>query len=99
MKKFLALSVLVLGALLVAACNVGGGSSSNAPTDVKVVAGDVYREGISDISGADISFADRMGYRIKLLAICESFDDGSVMPMAVRWAPGIGLGVRWRVLM
>ncbi|MBP8296276.1 MAG: hypothetical protein KAX84_09240 [Burkholderiales bacterium] len=40
MKKFLALSVLVLGALLVAACNVGGGSSSDAPTNVSVVAGD-----------------------------------------------------------
>ena len=52
----------------------------------RVVAGDVYREGISDISGADISFADRMGYRIKLLAICESFDDGSV---AVRVHPAM----------
>lgn len=45
---------------------------------VRVVAGDVANEGISKVSAADISFARRLGYTIKLLAICERFDDGSV---------------------
>jgi homoserine dehydrogenase len=38
----------------------------------QVVAGDVYHEGIADITQADISFAKRLGYEIKLLAIAES---------------------------
>ncbi|MFN3255677.1 MAG: homoserine dehydrogenase [Ilumatobacter sp.] len=38
---------------------------------VKVVAGDVYHEGISRVSGAEISIADRLGYCIKLLGIIE----------------------------
>lgn len=38
---------------------------------VRVVAGDVYGEGISGITPADISYAGRMGYVIKLLAIAE----------------------------
>ncbi|MCB1283249.1 MAG: homoserine dehydrogenase [Microthrixaceae bacterium] len=50
----------------------------------RVVAGDVYHEGISNISAADIAYARQMGYLIKLLAICEQFDDGSV---AVRVHP------------
>jgi len=37
----------------------------------KVVAGDVYHEGISNISATDIEFADRLGYAVKLLAIAE----------------------------
>jgi homoserine dehydrogenase len=37
----------------------------------KVVAGDVYREGISGVTAADIAFAARMGYVVKLLAIAE----------------------------
>ena len=40
----------------------------------KVVAGDVYREGISGITTADIAYADRLGYVIKLLAIAEQAD-------------------------
>lgn len=40
----------------------------------KVVAGDVYREGISGITPADISFARRLGYVVKLLAIAEQID-------------------------
>jgi homoserine dehydrogenase len=36
-----------------------------------VCAGDVYHEGISAVTASDIAFADRLGYRIKLLAICE----------------------------
>ncbi len=38
---------------------------------VRVVAGDVYREGISGVTAADIAFAARMGYVVKLLAIAE----------------------------
>jgi homoserine dehydrogenase len=41
---------------------------------VRVVAGDVYREGISSITAADIAFAARLGYVVKLLAIVESLD-------------------------
>ena len=52
----------------------------------KVVAGDVYHEGISGISPTDIEFAARLGYVIKLLAIAERFDDGSV---AVRVHPAM----------
>ena len=36
-----------------------------------VVAGDVYHEGISGLTAADIEFARRLGYVIKLLAIAE----------------------------
>ena len=38
---------------------------------VRVVAGDVYREGISAVSDDDIAFASRLGYVIKLLAVAE----------------------------
>ncbi len=37
----------------------------------RVVAGDVYHEGIADITATDIAFASRLGYVIKLLAIAE----------------------------
>lgn len=53
---------------------------------VRVVAGDVYHEGISGIGAADIAFATQLGYTIKLLAICERFEDGSV---AVRVHPAM----------
>jgi homoserine dehydrogenase len=52
----------------------------------RVVAGDVAHEGIAQISVADIAYAAQMGYRIKLLAICDRFDDGSV---AVRVHPAM----------
>ena len=52
----------------------------------KVVAGDVYHEGISAITPTDIAFARRLGYQIKLLAIAERFDDGS---LAVRVHPAM----------
>jgi len=35
----------------------------------RVVAGDVYREGISDITDADIASASELGYAVKLLAM------------------------------
>ena len=53
---------------------------------VRVVAGDVSHEGISGVSAVDIAFARQLGYVVKLLAICERFDDGSV---AVRVHPAM----------
>jgi len=50
----------------------------------KVVAGDVSNEGIAGITPTDIAFARRLGYQIKLLALVDRFDDGSV---AVRVHP------------
>ena len=41
---------------------------------VKVVAGDVYREGISGVTADDIAFARRLGYVVKPLAITERVD-------------------------
>jgi homoserine dehydrogenase len=40
----------------------------------RVVAGDVYHEGIAGITTDDIAFAARMGYVIKLLAIIDEAD-------------------------
>ena len=42
---------------------------------VRVVAADVHREGISGLTAADIAFAARFGYVVKLLAIAERVDD------------------------
>lgn len=50
---------------------------------VRVVAGDVYQEGISKLTPSDIAAARRMGHVIKLLAVCER-DAGEV---AVRVHP------------
>ena len=53
----------------------------------RVVAGDVYHEGISKITKADIDVASRLGYVIKLLAIAErSPDSGEI---AVRVHPAM----------
>jgi homoserine dehydrogenase len=43
-----------------------------------VAAGDVYHEGIANVTATDIDFATRLGYRIKLLAIAAEHDDGSI---------------------
>lgn len=45
-----------------------------------VVAGDVYVEGISQITTDDIANARRLGYVIKLLAVVERNPDGSIAP-------------------
>jgi homoserine dehydrogenase len=45
--------------------------------NTRVTSRDVYREGITDVSAADIAAARRMGYTVKLLAIAE-LDDGAV---------------------
>jgi homoserine dehydrogenase len=39
-----------------------------------VVAGDVYHEGIAGITPVDIDFAARLGYVVKLLAVCEAVE-------------------------
>ena len=44
---------------------------ATAAFGAKVVAGDVYHEGISRVSGSEIAIADRLGYCIKLLGIIE----------------------------
>ncbi|HVM18646.1 MAG TPA: homoserine dehydrogenase [Egibacteraceae bacterium] len=40
--------------------------------DARILAGDVYREGITRVTATDIAHARRMGYVIKLLGIAES---------------------------
>ncbi|MFG1824472.1 homoserine dehydrogenase [Microbispora bryophytorum] len=42
----------------------------------RVTAADVHREGITEITAADVASAKGMGYVIKLLAICARSDDG-----------------------
>ena len=44
-----------------------------------VVASDVYCEGITAITPADIAIANRLGYAVKLLAIAEIDSSGSVL--------------------
>ena len=53
----------------------------------RVVAGDVYHEGISKITKADIDVANRLGYVIKLLAIAEK--DAASGEIAVRVHPAM----------
>ncbi|MEI8392202.1 MAG: homoserine dehydrogenase [Actinomycetes bacterium] len=53
----------------------------------KVVAGDVYHEGISRVTAADIAVAKRLGYVIKLLGIAER--DRASGEIAVRVHPAM----------
>ena len=41
---------------------------------VQVGVGDVYREGITAVTAADMAMADRLGYVVKLLAVAETAD-------------------------
>ena len=43
--------------------------------NARVVAGDVYREGIGTVTTEDIEFARRLGYVVKLLAIAELHEE------------------------
>jgi len=43
--------------------------------NARVVAGDVYREGIATVTTEDIDFARRLGYVVKLLAIAELHEE------------------------
>jgi len=51
----------------------------------RVTAADVYREGITEVSAADIASAKSLGRIVKLLAICERSGDG----VAVRVHPAM----------
>lgn len=53
----------------------------------RVVAGDVYHEGISAVTDADIAIARRLGYVIKLLAIAEKIE--GLETVAVRVHPAM----------
>ncbi|WP_106849468.1 homoserine dehydrogenase [Blastococcus sp. Marseille-P5729] len=52
-----------------------------------VVADDVYREGISQVTAADVASAREMGCTIKLLAICERVTGDADEAIAVRVHP------------
>ncbi len=54
---------------------------------VKVVAGDVYHEGISRVTAHDIAVAKRLGYVVKLLGIAEQ--DAGSGEVAVRVHPAM----------
>ncbi len=54
----------------------------------RVVAGDVYHEGISAITKADIDYANELGYEIKLLAIAEVIE-GEQREIGVRVHPAM----------
>ncbi|GII31020.1 homoserine dehydrogenase [Planotetraspora mira] len=49
----------------------------------RVTAADVHREGITEITAADVASAKGMGYVIKLLAICARSDDGGSIGVRV----------------
>jgi homoserine dehydrogenase len=50
---------------------------------VKVVAGDVYHEGISRVTAHDIAVARRLGYVVKLLAIAEQDEESGEIGVRV----------------
>lgn len=49
----------------------------------RVVAGDVYHEGISAVTASDIAIARRLGYVVKLLGIAERVDDSEMVAVRV----------------
>jgi homoserine dehydrogenase len=60
--------------------------------NAEVVAGDVYREGIEQIGSADIDFARRLGYVVKLLAVAEvvpTEPEGGPITLDVRVHPAM----------
>ena len=48
-----------------------------------VVDGDVHREGISGLSAADLAYANKLGYSVKLLAVAELVDGGPEISVRV----------------
>ena len=56
--------------------------------DADVVASDVYTEGITAIGASDISFARKLGYEVKLLAVAERVE-GPSPAVAVRVHPAM----------
>ena len=63
---------------------------------VRVVAGDVYREGISAITADDIAFAGRLGYVVKLLAVDRARRDDERDRRAGPPGDGARRPIRWR---
>jgi homoserine dehydrogenase len=55
----------------------------------RVVAGDVYHEGISGIGAHDIASASRLDHVIKLLAVCERLPGADGPEVAVRVHPAM----------
>ncbi|MFT4011481.1 MAG: homoserine dehydrogenase [Nocardioidaceae bacterium] len=55
----------------------------------RVTASDVYREGISEVSAADVASAREMGSVLKLLAICELTDGPSGPAVSARVHPAM----------
>ena len=55
----------------------------------RVTAADVHREGITDVTAADVASARAMGCTVKLLAIAERFDDGRGAGVGVRVHPAM----------
>lgn len=55
----------------------------------RVSAADVHREGITEVSAADVAAAREMDCVVKLLAICERKDDGEGEGVSVRVHPAM----------
>jgi len=55
----------------------------------RVTAADVHREGISEVTAADVQSARDMGSVVKLLAICELRDEGGEEAVSVRVHPAM----------
>ncbi|MFT3714740.1 MAG: homoserine dehydrogenase [Gordonia sp. (in: high G+C Gram-positive bacteria)] len=55
----------------------------------RVTADDVYREGITKITPEDLDAARKFDCTVKLLAICERFDDGGVEKISARVYPAL----------
>jgi len=55
----------------------------------RVTASDVYREGISDVSAADVASAREMNCVVKLLAICELTDGATGPAVSARVHPAM----------
>ncbi len=55
----------------------------------RVSIGDVYREGISEVTAADVRSAEAMGCVVKLLAICERHDDPDGPAVSARVHPAM----------
>ncbi|MBO0730708.1 MAG: homoserine dehydrogenase, partial [Acidimicrobiaceae bacterium] len=62
---------------------------ANVAFGAQVVAGDVYREGISGVTPSDIAMAKRLGYVIKLLAVVEQRNTTDNESVAVRVHPAL----------
>jgi homoserine dehydrogenase len=62
---------------------------ANVAFGAKVVAGDVYREGISGLTDADIASAGKLGYTVKLLAVVEREETEAGETVAVRVHPAM----------